>query len=279
MKIENIIKDNIAETLYITVAMKCKETKRKSPFYNDPFACEIMKKIDYDFAKYRKAVKSSVGVAIRSNYFDEQTRNFIENTKNPVIVNIGCGLDTRFLRLGKQIMDKAIVYELDLPEVIEMRKKVIPEAKNNFYLSCSMFETKWMDLIKEKHPKSSFLFNAEGVLMYFEMQQIKNLLTNLAQRFNKSKILFDVLNSWMCKNSHRHDTVKLTKATFKLSCDNDYEFEKCHEKLKLISCKKFHDFKDLKRIGILMNLLMRIVPALKNSCRILFYNIDDKHIV
>ena len=98
MKVNNNISDNVADTLYIPLAMRCKETKRRNPFFSDPFACDILQKINYDFSKYEKAVRSSVGVALRAEYFDSIAKAFIRENERPVIVHIGCGLDTRFQR-------------------------------------------------------------------------------------------------------------------------------------------------------------------------------------
>ena len=125
-KVVNNLTENVAETLYIPLAMKRKETLRKNAFFQDPYACELLEKIDYDFSKYDKAIRSSVGVAIRSRYFDDQTKAFIEQHDNPVVVHIGCGLDTRFQRLGSAITNKAVFYEVDLPEVMQLRKALLP---------------------------------------------------------------------------------------------------------------------------------------------------------
>jgi O-methyltransferase involved in polyketide biosynthesis len=48
--------------------------------------------------------------------------------------------------------------------------------------------------------------------MYFEKERVKRVFVNLSERFSTGKILFDMTSSWMCKNSHRHDTVKHTNA-------------------------------------------------------------------
>jgi len=274
MKINNTITDSIADTLYITLAMKCKETRQKNPFFSDPYSCDMLEKIDYDFSKYDKAIRSSIGVAIRANYFDTIEREFILNNPKPIIVHVGCGLDTRFLRLGKQITEKAIFYELDLPEVIEIRKKLLPEFKNNICISASMFETAWMDELIKKHGNANFLFMVEGVFMYFEPEQVKSVVMNITQRFNKSILVFDSVNSWMCKNSHRHDTVKLTNTSFKFPLDNPYDIEKWSDKIKLEKVKLFSEFKEWRKSGIINNIVMRTIPAIKNASKMLMYKIN-----
>lgn len=273
-KIKNTVTDSIADTLYIPLAMKNKETKRKHAFFQDPYACEIIQKIDYDFSKYDKAIRSSVGVAIRARYFDQLTKDFIEKNNNVVVVHLGCGLDTRFQRLGKHVTDKAVFYDLDLPEVIAIRKKLLSESENNFYIPASMFETQWMDKLSTKHLGARFLFVIEGVWMYFETDEVKKIVQNLAQRFRNSQLVFDVLSSWVCKNSSRHDTVKYTQATFKFGCDDSYSIEKWGDNLRLKSEKLYCDFKDWKKAGVINCTVMKLIPKIRKSCRMLVYSIN-----
>jgi methyltransferase (TIGR00027 family) len=271
-KTKNNLKDAIGETLYIPLLMRCLETKRDDAIISDPMACELVEKIEYDFSKFSKAIKSLTGVAIRVRHFDDMVKAYIEKTKNPVVVIIGCGLDTRFHRIGN--MDKkAKFYELDIPEVIELREMLIPSSLNDIYIPDSMLETQWMDHLKEKHPDTSFAFIVEGVFMYFDEENIKKVFINLANRFPKSEIHFDVVNKWLSRNSHIHDTVKFTNATFKYGIDNDKEIENWASNLKYESTKLYGDFEEWKRVGI-QRWMMKLIPRFKYSGRMLKYQIE-----
>ena len=273
-KTVNTIKNNIADTLFIPLYMRCLENREKQPIFRDSFACKLVDKIDFDFSRYDGAKKSATGVAIRARYFDEMTKQFIEKNENPVIVHIGCGLDTRYKRLEPKLAQKVVFYDLDIPEVIDLREKLLPASENNEYLRSSMFDPSWMDEIKNNHPQAQFLFVAEGVLMYFEKDRVKSLFADLAARFTSARILFDVTNSWMCKNSHKHDTVKLTNASFKLDLDDDKETETWANNIKLEEVAYYSDFEEWKRGGLFLYWLMKLVPKIKNSSRILQVSID-----
>lgn len=272
-KIESGIRDAVADTLFIPLFMKCKESRRKDAIIQDPLACEMISKLNYDFSRYNKGIMSYTGVAIRARHFDNMIREFIKRAQHPAVVLIGCGLDTRYHRL-KDVHSKAIFYELDLPEVIALREKLLPSAINDIYLPHSMFDTEWMDELKAKHPASSFAFVIEGVFMYFTEQQVKNVLTDLAQRFPESELYFDVINKWMSRHSHIHDTVKYTKASFRFGCNNDREFEQWDRRLRYHSTALFTDVKEWKRAGI-QGLLLKFIPTFKYSGRMLSYRITN----
>lgn len=58
-------------------------------------------------------------IALRAHKYDEYAREFVRRHPGGVIVNIGCGLDSRFLRVDD---GKVIFYDLDFPEIIEIKK-------------------------------------------------------------------------------------------------------------------------------------------------------------
>ncbi|MDR1945453.1 MAG: class I SAM-dependent methyltransferase [Candidatus Peribacteria bacterium] len=49
--------------------------------------------------------------------------DFIQKYSNAIIVNLGSGLDTTFNRINNDKNKKLDLYNLDLPESIEFRKK------------------------------------------------------------------------------------------------------------------------------------------------------------
>lgn len=266
------INHNIGETLLITLYMKHRESQKLNPIIVDKTATKLVEKIDYNFSKFNKAISSSVGVAIRANYFDEQAKTFIQITDNPVIVIIGCGLDSRYERLVDTAKN-ATFYQLDIPEVMRIREELIPAHPNENYIHSSMLETKWMDELKEKHKNNNILFIVEGIFMYFSKENVKSVFQNIASRFTKSEILFDIVNVWMSKNSHIHDSVKLTNAKFIYGTDDDYEMEQWADNLQLITSKLYSDFPEWKRAG-LKGLILRLVHKFRKAGRMLHYKIN-----
>jgi methyltransferase (TIGR00027 family) len=271
-KLENSLSDDIAETLYITLNMKAKESERKNSLLNDPIASKLVESIDYDFSKFDNAIKSLIGVAIRSSYFDDCVRSHIFGSGNPVVVLIGCGLDARYHRIN-DVSEKGFFYELDIPEVIRLREQLIPPEYNEGYIPKSMLDYSWMDELKDKHPNGDFIFVIEGVLMYFDENNVRDFFTNLSNRFNDSEIYFDVVNVWLSKNSHLHDTVKQTNASFKWGLDDDKALETWNNKLQHISTKLYCDFKEWNKVGIQAQ-IMKLLPFLKYGGRLLHYHIN-----
>lgn len=267
------IQDAVSETLLIPLYMRYHESLKPDPIIHDEEALRLIPQIDYDFSKFDGAIRSSVGSAIRATYLDDVTKEFIQRHQQPIIVMVGCGLDSRNKRVG-EVGNNVPFYELDLPEVIELRKQLLPPAENEILLPASAFETDWMDGLKTRYPYASFLFVIEGVLMYFNEALVKKLFKDLTTRFSGSEIAFDIGSTWMSRNSKKHhDVIKHMRAQFDYGCDNDHEMEHWANNLQLISAKYMFDFPAWKRIGLLKATIMWIFPKARKSYRFLRYRI------
>lgn len=268
----NFIQDKIGETLLITLYIKYKESINEESDYVDTTACKLVEKIDYDFSKFDGAIKSSVGVIIRTKYFDKCLKNFIKEHTNPIVILLGCGLDTRYQRMDIKTQEKAIFYQLDIPEVIKIREKLIPPTKNERYISSSMFENKWMDKIISENPNGQFIIIIEGVIMYFTEQDLKPFFQQIAQKFpSNTYIYFDTINKWMSKNSHLHDIVRLMDAEFKFGNDDDIIFENWSDKLTLVSTKLFYNFDEWKKTGFFNTKILPLIPQFRRASRLVHY--------
>ncbi len=269
-KIKPQIIDDVAETLFITLLMRCEETKHAKPIVKDPKACELVEWIDYDFSKFRNGKWSGVGTSIRVRHFDNKVAQFIEKNLHPIVVLVGCGLDTRYQRLPNS--RKAMFYELDLPEVIRLREKMLPPEENQTYISSSMLETEWMDMLATKHPDGRFIFVIEGVLMYFPKDKVKTVICDLARRFPGSELHFDCVSEWMSRHSHRHDTVKHVNAKFLWGMNDEKEVQSWASNIKHRETLYYMDL-EKKRWGM-KGYIMSMIPSFRKASSMLHYDVD-----
>jgi len=106
------------------------------------------------------------------------------------VVSLGCGFDTRYWRVS----DKAWKYvEVDLPEVIEAKQKVLGDRLTYRMIGCSVLEDGWLEEIRSLQDEN-ILFLAEGLLMYLPPAEVVGLFNKLSRSFSKSEIVFEVVN-------------------------------------------------------------------------------------
>ena len=146
----------LSETLLIPLWAKAVEQERDERLLTDPEAPRMLAQIDYDFSKFKNIVMSQVGCCGRAQIFDNEAQKFIAAHPDAVVVQLGAGLDTRFERLGRPQI--TAWYDLDLPEVIALRRQLLPESTNH-YLAISLFDESWMQTVAA-HGKPVLLLSA-----------------------------------------------------------------------------------------------------------------------
>ena len=104
---------------------RAKYSLKKGHKFYDAKAVELVNKIDYDFSSAEGDSTMSNGVIARTLVFDELVEDFIDRNPDCTIVNIACGLDTRFYRMDN---GKLRWYNLDLPETIAVRDQIYQES-------------------------------------------------------------------------------------------------------------------------------------------------------
>ena len=104
-------------------------------------------------------------MCIRDRNMDAAVNSFLKENPSGIIVNLGCGLETTFYRNDN---GTATWYELDLPEVIELREKYLGKHERDISIPASVFDEEWGGIVKESANRKNVLFLASGLLYYFE---------------------------------------------------------------------------------------------------------------
>ena len=94
--------DGTAETMLQSFYARAKYSLKKGHKFYDAKAVELVNKIDYDFSSAEEDSTMSNGVIARTLVFDELVEDFIDRNPDCTIVNIACGLDTRFYRIFRR---------------------------------------------------------------------------------------------------------------------------------------------------------------------------------
>jgi O-methyltransferase involved in polyketide biosynthesis len=182
---------DISETLLITLYIRALESQRPDALIRDEKAVELVTQLHYDFGRLKLLHLSEANklvIILRNREFDRYTRAFLARHPQAVVVHIGCGLDTRFERVDSGQVEW---YDLDLPDVIELRRKLIGDEGERYHLlGISVLDHTWLDTVSA-HGQRHFLFLAEGVFMYFEGAQVKSLVLTLRDRFPGAELIFD----------------------------------------------------------------------------------------
>ena len=246
---------SIPETMLIPLWAKATEYNHPRPILSDPFAAEMIGQVDYDFTKFKGAKMSQVGVCVRAKLIDDETKEFLAQHPDAVVIQLGAGIDARYQRLGKPNVGHW--YDLDLPEVIAIRRQLLPETEKNSYLKMSMFDSQWIEKVKAYH--KPVLIIIEGVLMYFKPEQVKSFFQMVCEQLGEATVLFDMLAFFALKHSKQHETVKKINGNvqFLWSELNTKAMETWHDKLHVAHEYYMSDYEQ-GRFPLVLRLLYKL---------------------
>ena len=189
----------VPETMLITLYLRAMESQRPDALIKDEKAVELVTRlgadeyIRYDFERVRRIPMNDANrlvIILRNRQIDRYAQDFLARHPDAVVVHIGCGLDSRFERVAER-NGQVEWYDLDLPDVIELRRKLIGDDRGrNHLLGCSVLEPAWLEAVRV-HRGRPFLFLAEGVFMYFTEAQVKSLVLTLRDHFPGAELVFD----------------------------------------------------------------------------------------
>lgn len=218
------ITDGVQDTLFIPLLMRYRDLREKHPILGDTAAGEIYERIDYDWSRYdRKGTTMSyIGCLVRARYIDGEVERLARDLdRAPVIVNAGCGLDTRHHRLVGRVPEGSVRVDLDFPEVMVVREQVVPPLPDGRghvqALSGSILDEEMLSRLRALAPEDDtpFIIALEGVLMYFTEDQVRELLALLRKVLGREVyIVPDVSHPMMVGHGKYHDELKRSKADF-----------------------------------------------------------------
>lgn len=249
---------SVQETLLLTLWARAVEATKADPILRDTKSLEIMEQIDYDFSKLEKATASQIAVCLRGLMFDDWVKSFLQENPSGTIVEIGCGLNTRFERVDN---GQVRWFDLDMPDSMIVRKNYFQETERRKFIASSVLDNSWVNAVSS----GPIMFVAEGVLMYFTEAQVKQLLVLLVQNFPGCYFVFDSMSPFMVKNQKQHDAIKLYSAKFQWGIKDIRDIQKWDSRYQVTEVKFMRDApaKYYQRMS-LFNRLLFSIPPFKN---------------
>lgn len=185
--------DGVPETMLWTLHNRASEAMRPDAWLKDKYAVHIYRTIPYNYE--RSFGKPDGSHAIRSVMFDEAVQAWLAAHPDGTVVELACGLETQFQRIDNGHVNWICV---DLPDAIAVRKRFLPASERCRYISKSALDLSWMDDVGAAGP---LFVSMQGLLMYFEAQEVKILLVAILARFPGSTLMFDVIPRWFSRKT------------------------------------------------------------------------------
>jgi O-methyltransferase involved in polyketide biosynthesis len=206
------------ETLLIPLYGKAQMSRKG--IFRDRDAEEAVAQIDYDFSRLHIQEKTQVMLSIRAALMDDFAAGFLKEHPHSAVLHLGCGLDARARRLGVPIR---VWYDLDFPQVIDIKRQLYEETENYRYIPSSVTDLDWMHEVDTGG--FPLLVVAEGLFMYLAEEDIKELLLKMQRKFKDVTLIFDTYSKLTASKASRHPSLKRTGAVIRWGVDSPAEIE------------------------------------------------------
>lgn len=188
---EKITLTGVPETMLQTVYARARESAGRGAI-RDETAEQIIGSLDYDFSLAEKDTAMRSGVIARTIVLDRLVGAWLGRHPGTVVVNLACGLDTRCYRMkGYQHW-----YNLDLPETIAVRQRLLPESGAISQLAMSAMDD-WGAAIREMDAPALVII--EGLTMYLSEADVRRIFEVIAARLPKAEVFVETMNPAVAK--------------------------------------------------------------------------------
>ncbi len=214
---------SIQETLMIPLYGRALESRKEKGILHDSKAENIVQRLNYNFAQFHDpgSMESLERTVRRTAITDRILKEVLLEHPAATVVELGCGLNTRFERTDN---GRLTWFDLDLPDVHALWKHFFDETPRRQFLPFSAFDTTWMKQVKQKASRP-YIFIAEASVIYFPEEMIRGLFQSLYAHFPGSYYLFDSATPEFLRSLEKSDALKYCSATLQWTLTNPTQIE------------------------------------------------------
>ncbi|KAI0894715.1 putative polyketide synthase protein [Annulohypoxylon nitens] len=221
------------ETLMGPLIARARDARMPQPILNDIYAAQTLDWIDHDIDKFHIDDSQATMQALRAACIDRWIVEFLTNNPDSTVVHLACGLDSRCQRIQPDLTRVRWI-DLDLPDVIDIRTKLIPNPEGNYMLiPADATEESWLQQVPADRPT---VIVGQGLMMYLEEEAGKRLIQQVVTHFRTGQLIIDCVGTVMLSLQDRIETLTATGSSFLWGLDEPKTLETLHPQLMMLEC-------------------------------------------
>jgi len=174
---------------------RAQESNKQSPLLEDPFAARLAGNLTSYFKDHVRYSEMDYPI-IRSIYVEQKLlTQWCNNHKKTQIVMLGAGLSTRGYRFKPLKQHDHIIFEIDLPTIIQYKEEKLAREiplTNLERIAADLSQSNWVKPLKKGGFTTEIptFWTLEGLLYYLEKEKAIKLIHQLRDLSSKGSCLF-----------------------------------------------------------------------------------------
>lgn len=220
------------ENLLTVWYLRVRDSLSQSPIVQDAFTQELLSKIHLDLSRSQFRLDDTYVryTAGRTKQLDDWTRDFLDRHQyeDALVLQLGCGLDNRYLRVHRGEDVKWI--DVERPNVVRLRERLLQRPAGDYRLVAGVVadeaDDAWLRAVPRDRPT---LIVMESLLYYLDPEVGQRLFQRLLRHFGHGNIIADTLGSLAITFS----SLLPTRARFRWGIDDAEDLLRIDKRLVL----------------------------------------------
>jgi O-methyltransferase involved in polyketide biosynthesis len=171
----------VSATMLVTLAAKAlAATEAPDLEYAGDRSEQILRELEIDPRRFGLNTNEVRAVLLRSRWFGQTMRSFLQRHPRGLCINLGCGLDASFEELAEAGDGRFTWVDIDLPEVIALRRRFFAETAHRQFIAGDITDSHLFAMLPWDAGRPAIVV-AEGVLYFLRRAQVESLLRAQAE--------------------------------------------------------------------------------------------------
>jgi O-methyltransferase involved in polyketide biosynthesis len=257
-------------TALLQLYLRWLDSKERHPILGDSWAEQVVNRLDFDFSGFTSADLGRYNVGPRSRIMDRWVTEFLSNNPDAVVVDLGCGFDSRVFRVDPA--PDHHWYDVDFPDVNEIARQLYPERAGHTRIGVSVLDPDWLSTIPGDRPVAVVV---DGLFMFLAEEEVRRVFQQILDHFPSGEFGFNTYSSVLKERSRKRPGPIFGKygVTLTWALDDERAVEKFDGRLHYVEEEKLGPswFAHAPLHIRAMFAVLGAIPSARNSTRILRY--------
>lgn len=185
----------VQQVCLLTVRLRALDARSDTPLLGDAVALQVAESLGLDLTS--RVARSMVLVhAVRDKMLDRLVSRFIAEHPTAVVVDLGCGLDTRRRRCAPP--PGVDWFDVDFPAVIALRRRLLPDGAH--LVGADVTTPTFLDELPRDRPTIAL---TNGLMLLLTADAFIGMARAITSHFQSGELAFNAYSRLAMRNSRR----------------------------------------------------------------------------